>query len=44
VVNGRKLGKKAFGDYEKDLFYLGTAIAFVFLGGGMYSVDKLLGL
>ncbi len=44
LLQGKKLGKKSFGDYEKDLFYLGTAIAFIFLGGGMYSVDRLLGL
>ncbi len=44
VFEGKRLGKKSFGDYEKDLFYLGTAVAFIFLGGGMYSVDRLLGL
>ena len=44
ILQGKKLGKKTFGDYEKDLFYLGAATAFIFLGGGMYSADNLLGL
>ncbi len=44
LFEGKKLGKKSFGDYEKDLFYLSASVALIFLGGGMYSVDKLLGL
>jgi len=43
-LNRKRLGKKSLGDYEKDLLYLGGASALVFLGGGTYSVDYLLGL
>ncbi len=40
----KRLGKKTLTDYEKDLLYLGVALALVLLGGGLYSVDHLLGL
>ncbi len=42
IATGKKLGKSKFGDYEKDLFFLGAALALVLLGGGKYSVDRLL--
>ncbi len=40
----KRLGKKSLTDYEKDLLYLGGSLALVLLGGGLYSVDHLLGL
>ncbi len=40
----KRLGKKTLTDYEKDLLYLGGSLALVLLGGGLYSVDHLLGL
>lgn len=40
----KRLGKKTLTDYEKDLLYLGGELALVLLGGGLYSVDHLLGL
>ena len=39
-----RLGKKTLTDYEKDLLYLGGSLALVLLGGGLYSIDHLLGL
>ncbi len=39
-----RLSKKTLTDYEKDLLYLGGSLALVLLGGGLYSVDHLLGL
>ncbi len=40
----KKLGKKTLTDYEKDLLYLGGSLALVLLGGGLFSVDHLVGL
>ncbi|HLQ06378.1 MAG TPA: DoxX family protein, partial [Nitrososphaerales archaeon] len=40
----KRLGKKTLSDYEKDLLYLGSSLALVLLGGGLYSVDHLVGL
>lgn len=40
----RKLGKKLFGGWETDLLFLAAGLALVFLGGGAWSVDALLGL
>ncbi len=42
LLNRKKLGKKVLRDYELDLLYLAGAIAFIFLGGGAYSLDQLL--
>lgn len=42
LLNRKKLGKKVLLDYELDLLYLAGAIAFIFLGGGAYSLDQLL--
>ena len=39
IVYGKRLGKKKLNDYEKDLLYLGGALALLLLGGGAYSVD-----
>ncbi|HEY6282912.1 MAG TPA: DoxX family protein [Nitrososphaerales archaeon] len=39
-----RLSKKTLTDYEKDLLYLSGSLALVLLGGGLYSVDHLLGL
>lgn len=44
LAERKRLGKKSFSDYEKDLMYLGGALALLFLGGGAYSIDYLLGL
>ena len=44
ILNGKRLGKKKLNDYEKDLLYLGGALALVLLGGGAYSVLPLVGL
>lgn len=44
ILNGKRLGKLNLNDYEKDLLYLGGALALVFLSGGSYSVDRFLGL
>ena len=44
LVERKRLGKKSLTEYEKDLLYLGGALALLFLGGGRYSVDYLLGL
>ncbi len=43
-LSRKRLGKKTLTDYEKDLLYLGGSLALVLLGGGLYSVDHLLGL
>jgi putative oxidoreductase len=40
----KKIGKMTLADYEKDLLYLGGSMALLFLGGGLYSLDRLLGL
>ena len=44
LVNRKRLGKKSLPDYEKDLMYLGGALALLVLGGGTYSADYFLGL
>ncbi len=44
VVERKRLGKKSLPEYEKDLMYLGGALALVVLGGGTYSLDYVLGL
>ena len=44
ILNGKRLGKTKLNDYEKDLLYLGGALALVLLGGGTYSVLPLVGL
>ena len=44
LVERKRLGKKSLSDYEKDLMYLGGALALLFLGGGTYSIDYPLGL
>ena len=44
ILNGKRLGKTKLNDYEKDLLYLGGALALVLLGGGAYSVLPLVGL
>jgi uncharacterized membrane protein YphA (DoxX/SURF4 family) len=43
-VQGKKMGKKSLGDYEKDLLFLGGALAMLFLGAGSLSLDRLLGI
>ena len=43
ISQGRKLGKKSRRDYELELFFLGGALAMIFLSAGSYSVDHLLG-
>jgi putative oxidoreductase len=40
----KKIGKMTLAEYEKDLLYLGGSMALLFLGGGLYSLDQLLGL
>lgn len=44
VFSRKKLGKKLFGGWETDLLYLAAGLALVFLGGGAWSIDALLGL
>jgi len=44
LVERKRLGKKSLSDYEKDLMYLGGALALLFLGGGTYSIDYSLGV
>lgn len=44
ILSKSKLGKKLLLGYELDLLYLAGALALVFLGGGAYSLDRLLGL
>src|SRR5439155_26272530 len=44
LVWRKRLGKKSLSDYEKDLLYLGGALALLFLGGGTYSIDYPLGV
>jgi len=39
-----KLGKKFVGGYELDFLYLALAAVVAFLGPGVWSVDRLLGL
>lgn len=43
-LSRKRLGKKSLQDYEKDLLYLGGSLALLLLGGGLYSVDHLIGL
>jgi putative oxidoreductase len=43
-LSRKRLGKKTLTAYELDLLYLGGSLALVLLGGGLYSVDHLLGL
>ena len=43
LLKRKKLGKKVLRDYELDILYFAGAIAFVFLGGGAYSLDQLFG-
>lgn len=40
----KKLGKKLFGGWETDLLFLAAGLALVFLGGGAWSIDAVLGL
>ncbi len=44
IVERKRLSKKSLPEYEKDLMYLGGALALVVLGGGGYSLDYFLGL
>lgn len=43
-VQGKKMGKKSLSDYEKDLLFLGGALAMLFLGAGSLSLDGLMGV
>lgn len=43
-LSRKRLGKKSLQDYERDLLYLGGSLALFMLGGGLYSVDHLIGL
>ena len=44
ISQGKKMGKKSLGDYEKDLLFLGGALTMLFLGAGALSLDSLLGI
>ncbi len=44
IFSKQKLGKKLFSGWETDLLFLAAALALVFLGGGAWSLDALLGL
>lgn len=44
IMSKTKLGKRLLLGYELDLLYLAGALALIFLGGGAYSLDRLLNL
>lgn len=44
IFSRKKLGKKLMGGWETDLLYLAAALALIFIGGGAWSVDALLGI
>ncbi len=44
IFSRAKLGKKLMGGWETDLLFLAGALALVFVGGGAWSLDALLGL
>ncbi len=44
IFSRAKLNKKLMGGWELDMLYLAGALALVFLGAGVWSLDALLGL
>lgn len=44
ILSRAKLGKKLILGYELDLAYMVNAVALLFLGGGAWSLDRVLGI